>query len=119
MSRSGLVTILTQPKIKNKPLVSVESALVSVESEPSTCTPKPPPEEYYESEEGEGEEQYYDRTIFENSESEDEIEKPLVITKTNTNHPKLCHDGFYYTLERINEKKGTKVWKCERTGKIK
>ena len=36
------------------------------------------------------------------------------ITKTNRNAKKLCHEGFYYILERETEVK--MQWKCERTG---
>ena len=36
------------------------------------------------------------------------------ITKTNRNSKKLCHEGFYYTLDRETEVK--MQWKCERTG---
>ena len=41
--------------------------------------------------------------------------KKLIITKTNKGNPKLCHGGYYYTVESASKgKAGTVSWKCER-----
>ncbi len=39
-----------------------------------------------------------------------------MIGKTNKSKPKLCLDGYFYTIERISESNEKCVWKCERTG---
>ncbi len=40
----------------------------------------------------------------------------LVIGATNQQRPKLCLDGFFYTIDRKNDNNSKCFWKCKRTG---
>ena len=49
----------------------------------------------------------------ENCNNINELKKPLITTKTVKGKPKLCHGGYYYTVDRVG--KNEKIqWKCER-----
>jgi len=40
--------------------------------------------------------------------------RKLLITSTQQNKPKLCENGYFYTIEKSNKK--AIIWRCERTG---
>ncbi|CAF1139421.1 unnamed protein product [Brachionus calyciflorus] len=40
--------------------------------------------------------------------------RKLLITSTQQNKPKLCENGYFYTIEKSNKK--AIIWRCDRTG---
>jgi hypothetical protein len=57
----------------------------------------------------------FSSNLNENGDKSDS-EHILKIGKTTRGCPKLCLDGFFYTIERKNPNTNCCFWKCERTG---